>query len=194
MDKLIKPCLEYKALPAKVAQQVLKLLDKSWKGYFAAIAEYKIDKSLFTGRPKIPGYKPKDGRTVLIFSEQSTSKKVFKKSGQGNRVGIDIIVREESYTSQSSFLDGDFIPAYGSKPKTWKPSGKRICRGLYRTKSGRLCNADINGSYNILTKEFPNAFSQRETLKANVTGDREVLVDPIRVNIGGFIAKSLTPF
>ncbi|MBW4672742.1 MAG: IS200/IS605 family accessory protein TnpB-related protein [Desmonostoc geniculatum HA4340-LM1] len=113
---------------------------------------------------------------------------------KGNRVGIDIIVREESYSNQSSFLDGDLIPDYGSKPETWKPSGKRICRGLYRTKSGRLCNADINDSYNILTKEFPNAFSHWETLKANGTGDREVLVDPIRVNLSGFKAKSLTPF
>jgi putative transposase len=103
-------------------------------------------------------------------------------------------VREESYTSKSSFLDGDFIPDYGSKPIEWKPSGKRVCRGLYRTKSGRLCNADINGSYNIMVKEFPNAFSQGKTLKAIGTGDSEVLVDPIRVNLGGFMAKSLTPF
>ncbi|MBC6430226.1 IS200/IS605 family element transposase accessory protein TnpB [Nostoc sp. HG1] len=113
---------------------------------------------------------------------------------KGNRVGIDVIVREESYTSQSSFLDGDFIPDYGRKPQDWKPSGKRILRGLYRTKSRRLCNADINGSYNILKKEFPDAFSQRETLKANETGDREVKVSPIRVNLSGFKAKSLTPF
>jgi putative transposase len=112
---------------------------------------------------------------------------------KGLLAGIDIIVREESYTSQSSFLDGDFIPVYGSKPLYWKASGKRICRGLYQTKSGRLCNADINASYNILTKEFPNAFSQRETLKANETGDREVLVDPIRVNLAGFKVTHLDP-
>ncbi|GAA6619752.1 hypothetical protein [Scytonema sp. NUACC26] len=67
----------------------------------------------------------------------------------------------------------------------WKPSGKRIHRGLYRSKSGRLINADINASLNILTKEFPNAFG---------IGDREVLVDPIRVNLGGFKVPSLTPF
>ncbi|MHC5831624.1 MAG: RNA-guided endonuclease TnpB family protein, partial [Nostoc sp.] len=33
-------------------------------------------------RPKIPGYKPKDGRSVLIFTEQATSKKVFRESRQ----------------------------------------------------------------------------------------------------------------
>ncbi len=52
-----------------------------------------------------------------------------------------------------------FIPNYGKKPSHWKPSGRRIKRGLYRCESG-LINADVNGSYNILRKEFPNAFSQ----------------------------------
>jgi hypothetical protein len=64
---------------------------------------------------------------------------------------------------------GIFYSLEVPKPIVWNPSGKRILRGLYRTKSGRLCNADINASYNILKKEFPNAFE---------TGDREVLVDP----------------
>jgi len=29
-------------------------------------------------------------------------------------VGIKVIITEESYTSVASFLDGDFIPVYGS--------------------------------------------------------------------------------
>ncbi|MEH2260292.1 hypothetical protein [Nostoc sp.] len=37
---------------------------------------------------------------------------------KGNRVGIDVILREELYTSKSSFLDGDFVPDYRSKPET----------------------------------------------------------------------------
>ncbi|MEC4884798.1 MAG: transposase [Scytonema sp. PMC 1070.18] len=363
MDKLMQPTKQYKSLPAKVAQQVLLLLDKSWKSYFEAIAVFREEPSKFTGLPKIPGYKKKDGRALLVFTEQSTSKKVFKKTGQikltdinycfdtkitpeqycqsrivpkldhyvleivyevpdvelnsnaekmaaidlginnlmavtanlpgfkpvlvngrplksinqffnkkraqlqkrsglrtskrlkafttdrnlkvknylhrsstyvidllvahnvtklvigqnpdwkrncnigrannqqfiqiphgqlidmltykGAKVGIEVIVREESYTSQSSFLDNDFIPTYGSKPSDWQPSGQRIYRGLYRTKFGRLINADTNASYNLLIKEFPNAFG---------TGDREVLVDPIRVNLGGFKVPSLTPF
>src|SRR5258707_5285384 len=38
-------------------------------------------------------------------------------------------------------------------------SGKREKRGLYRAKNGRRINADVNGSYNILRKAFPNSFS-----------------------------------
>jgi putative transposase len=74
-------------------------------------------------------------------------------------VGIRVIVREESYTSQASFLDGDEIPTYDPDRKD-KPvfSGQRVERGLYRAKNGRRIHADINGSYNTLRKEFPNAF------------------------------------
>jgi len=66
--------------------------------------------------------------------------------------GIEFIETEESYTSQASFLDDDFLPTIGEKPQSWKPSGKRIKRGLYQTQSGSLVNADINGAANILRK------------------------------------------
>ena len=363
MDKLMQPTEQYKALPAKVAQQVLMLLDKSWKSYFAALTKYKVNPGKFMGRPKLPGYKEKDGRCVLVFTQQATSKTVFKKSGQvklseidynfdtevkqsqycqsrivpkidhyvleivyevtsnelsnsqervaaidlginnlmpvtssvpgfqpvlvngrplksvnqffnkrrvelqsvsglrtssrikkltsarnhkvksylhrasrlvidmlveqritqlvvgknpdwkqnvnigsannqqfvqiphsqlldmltykGAMLGIAVIVREESYTSQASFLDGDFIPTYGNKPDNWKASGRRIKRGLYRTSNRQLINADVNASYNTLIKEFPNAFR---------LGDREVLVHPRKVNLKGHILSSVVPF
>src|SRR5215467_12258083 len=44
----------YKLLPAKVAQQVLRLLDKNWQSYFAAFLAYQEDPSKFVGRPKLP--------------------------------------------------------------------------------------------------------------------------------------------
>ncbi|MDV3000941.1 MAG: IS607 family transposase ISCbo10 [Chroococcopsis gigantea SAG 12.99] len=73
--------------------------------------------------------------------------------------GIKVIVREEAYTSKSSFLDLDPIPNY-EKGKNYSFSGKRIKRGLYRSKDGILINSDLNGSLNILRKEFPNAFAE----------------------------------
>ena len=49
------------------------------------------------------------------------------------------IEQEESYTSKASFLDLDFLPVYDAeKPYTGTFSGKRIQRGLYKSKSGRL--------------------------------------------------------
>ena len=76
-----------------------------------------------------------------------------------------LIVREESYTSQASFLDLDEIPTYKTGDSTtYHFSGKRIKRGLYKSKDGIYINADVNGSYNIMRKEFPELFT-KDTIK-----------------------------
>src|SRR5215472_12344641 len=49
----------YKALPAKVSQQILLVLDRNWKGFFEALKAYALDPSKFFGRPKLPKYKHK---------------------------------------------------------------------------------------------------------------------------------------
>ena len=69
--------------------------------------------------------------------------------------GITVVTQEESYTSKASFLDNDDIPVYGEVDNP-KFSGCRIKRGLYRSNGGRLINADVNGSYNILRKGLMN--------------------------------------
>ena len=73
------------------------------------------------------------------------------------RYGMAYVEQEESYTSKASFLDMDELPIYNAeKPYTGTFSGKRIKRGLYRSKSGRLINADVNGAANILHKSKQN--------------------------------------
>ena len=69
--------------------------------------------------------------------------------------GITVIVQEESYTSKASFLDGDDIPVYGEVENP-QFSGRRVKRGLYKAGNGRLINADVNGSYNIMRKGLAN--------------------------------------
>lgn len=72
------------------------------------------------------------------------------------------VEQEESYTSQASFLDLDEIPVYDAeKFHTGTFSGKRIRRGLYKSKSGRLLNADVNGAANILRKSKQNLNFER---------------------------------
>ena len=339
LDKLLKSTPEYRALPAKVAQQTLRNLEQNWSSFFAGIKEYKSHPEKFLGKPKLPKYKNKDGRHLVIYTAQAVSKKSLKQgliklsgldfsfptkireeklyqvrvvpknnyyiieviyekeevkpkdktekiagidlginnlialtsnqhgfipilingrilksinqfynlkkaklqkrlpSGQywsnrlslltrkreekindyfhkvssylvnilieyeidtlvigknknwkhkielGKRnnqnftsiphnklrekikykcqlVGIKVIEREESYTSVASFLDLDEMPTYGvvREEEKVKFSGRRIKRGLYRSGSGKLINADVNASYNILRKAFPNAF------------------------------------
>ena len=66
--------------------------------------------------------------------------------------GIEIHEQEESYTSQASFLDRDFIPTFIEGDNTkYTFSGVRD-RRLYKTKNGKIINADVNGSLNILKK------------------------------------------
>lgn len=69
--------------------------------------------------------------------------------------GITVITQEESYTSKASFLDNDDVPVYGETDNP-KFSGRRVKRGLYRSSDGRLINADVNGSYNIMRKGLMN--------------------------------------
>ena len=71
--------VDYLALPAKVSQQVLKLLDKNWKSFFAANKAYKTSPSRFTGRPQIPKYKDKTkGRSIVTYTIQAISKVALK--------------------------------------------------------------------------------------------------------------------
>lgn len=57
--------------------------------------------------------------------------------------GIKFIMTEESYTSKCSFLDEESICKHSSY------QGKRLKRGLFQTSTGKLINADVNGSLNI---------------------------------------------
>ncbi len=66
--------------------------------------------------------------------------------------GIILTITEEAYTSKASFLDNDLLPKHGEKPESYKVSGDRIKRGLYKSGKGFLINADCNGAANILAK------------------------------------------
>jgi len=65
----------YQGLPAQTAQQTLKLLDCSWKAFFESIKEWKKYPEKFKKKPNPPGYKPKNGEYVLIFTNQQVSRK-----------------------------------------------------------------------------------------------------------------------
>jgi putative transposase len=83
--------------------------------------------------------------------------------------GIRFVETEESYTSQASFVDEDFLPVIGAKPDGWKSSGKRVKRGLFRTAANHYINSDSNGAGNILRKVTT-------TLGLNLSGSLEFCV------------------
>ena len=77
--------------------------------------------------------------------------------------GIKYIETEESYSSGTSFLDGE-EPIKQNYDKS-----RRIERGLFKSNSGLLINSDVNGSLQIMMKVFPNAFNERYGIEAFLT-------------------------
>jgi transposase len=93
MNRLMKSHQAYKALPAKVSQQILMILDKNWKSFFEAVKAYKTDPSKFTGRPKLPKYKDKvKGRNILVYTIQAISSTQLKK-GIIKLSGTEILIK-----------------------------------------------------------------------------------------------------
>lgn len=80
--------------------------------------------------------------------------------------GITFQTTEESYTSGTSFMDGE-IPVKENYDKS-----RRVHRGLFKWSSGYI-NADVNGSLQIMRKVFPNAFA--DGIVACLT--------PVRINL-----------
>ncbi|WP_233434049.1 transposase [Geobacillus sp. FSL K6-0789] len=83
-------------------------------------------------------------------------------------VGIKVVLTEESYTSGTSFLDGE-APIKENYDKN-----RRIKRGLFKSNKGILINADVNGAYNIMRKVFPKTFAN---------GVEGVGLHPVKLNV-----------
>ncbi len=90
--------------------------------------------------------------------------------------GIVFVKQEESYTSKSSFWDKDEIPKYNADTLTkYNFSGMRIQRGLYKTASGYIFNADVNGALNIMRKS--------NVVDMNILYTRGEVDTPIRIRV-----------
>ena len=63
--------VNYRLLKAQVSQQILKKVDSNWSSYFRSIKEYKKNPNKFTGQPKSPNFKKKQGLNWLIYTNQS---------------------------------------------------------------------------------------------------------------------------
>ena len=101
---------------------------------------------------------------VGIPHQKFINKVIYK----AEMVGIKVILTEESYTSGTSFLDNE-LPIKSNYNKS-----RRIKRGLFKSNKGILINADVNGSFQIMKKVFPNVFDH---------GIEDCGFNPIRVGL-----------
>lgn len=92
--------------------------------------------------------------------------------------GINVVQTNESYTSQTSFLDNEKPVKqngnYHRKLKGLSLNNRRIKRGLFKSNQGKLINADVNGAYQILRKVFP---------KVNSDGIGGLVFSPVKYNV-----------
>lgn len=79
--------------------------------------------------------------------------------------GIAVILTEESYTSGTSFIDGE------EPVKENYNKARRVHRGLFVSNGGIKINADLNGAYQILKKAVP------------IKWDRGCVLHPFVVNM-----------
>ncbi len=71
---------DYRGLPAKISQQIMRLVDKNFISFFNSLKDWKINPWKYKGRPKIPRYlDPKKGRFVTVFTDQAISKVWLRK-------------------------------------------------------------------------------------------------------------------
>lgn len=106
---LIKSHEAYQALPRKVSNDVLRLLDKNWKAYFKAVEAWNVDPGKFLGHPKLPKYKDKQkGRNVLVYDIQALSRKGLKRGLiQPSQLGIEV------ETKQTNVKQVRIVPRHG---------------------------------------------------------------------------------
>lgn len=92
------------------------------------------------------------------------------------RIGINLVEQEESYTSKCDSLSFERIEFHKDY------LGKRIKRGMFKSGIGKVINADINGSLNILRKYLiKNVINEFSVLQKII--DRGFLYKPNRITI-----------
>ena len=87
---------------------------------------------------------------------------------KAKQIGIEVIIHEESYTSGTSFLDNE-LPI-----KKYYNISRRKYRGLFISNNNIPINSDVNASYQIIKKVFPEVFTE---------GIEDLMLNPIKVNL-----------
>ena len=119
LDQILKHDLEYpdyRAMPtAQSAQQVLRLLDKNWKSFFAAINDWKQHKEKYLGRPKLPKYKEKNGQFILVMTNQNcklvNGEIRFPKTFRGFHVVPKFVNHQDTGRKFDTFQQVRFVPS-----------------------------------------------------------------------------------
>ena len=89
---------------------------------------------------------------------------------KAEEVGIETILTEESYTSKVDHL------AFETMKYHSKYLGGRVKRGLFKSSTGLILNADINGALGILRKVIGDNFLNKKSVL-----NRGLVVNPLKI-------------
>jgi putative transposase len=98
LDKLMQRSSEYRALPTKVAQWVLKQVALAWTSYFAACQAWDADPTRLLGHPKLPRYLDKHRRHLLAYTAQVISRAPQQRGAVvPSGLGIGVATRQTTF-------------------------------------------------------------------------------------------------
>lgn len=144
LDKLMradKTYPDYKEMPtAQAAQQILRLVDSNWKAFFASIKDWKAHKEKYKCRPKLPKYLKKDGRQVLILTNQNCKLKegviYFPKTFKGFSI-------KPHFVSKANFISFQQVRLIPHKDRIVAELIYTITVNESKTDNGRYIGIDI---------------------------------------------------
>lgn len=123
--------IDFRALPAKVSQQTLKVLEKNFKSFFEALKSYSKDPSKFKSRPRPPKYLEKNGRFSVFYTEQAIYKS-FLKQGTVRLSKTEVMfkpknlnIRQIRLTHRDSYIVIELL--YEQPDIDLKPDNGRYC-------------------------------------------------------------------
>lgn len=86
---------DYIALPRKVSQATMRLVDKAFKSFFQSLTHFKNNPSKFKGHPKLPKYKDKNGVSVVEFTNQAVSRRELNNNSVIHPSGTELHIRSK---------------------------------------------------------------------------------------------------
>lgn len=148
---------DFRALPAKVSNAILILLDRNFKSYFNALRKYNTNKTKFNGCPQKLKFKnTKNGRNVVIYPMQAISKMVLKRTGLIYLSGTNIELNSKINDKRNTICQVRIVPM--NKQYKIEIVYTKIEHPII-SDNGKYCGIDV-GLNNLFTVAFNNENNQ----------------------------------
>ena len=155
-----KDCMLYRSMKSvHLAQQILKLVNQNMTSWNKARKAYQQNPGKFTGRPKLPKYKNKGGKSIVIVDNQTAKLRPN---------GIVEIPVMNNLKIKLQHQDTTKIQQVRIVPK----NNQFVVEIVYKTNKVITYKED-NGRYLTIDPGLDNAF----TLASNVKGFKPVIIN-----------------